>query len=168
MYTIQEISSKQLNLIKDLAYKIWPVCYANILTEDQITYMLDKFYNIKNLENCIQQNHQFVVIYQNQTPLGFASYQLNTNQAQQTKLHKLYVDTTQHQRGLGKMLIQFVEKKAQLQAQKSVLLNVNIHNNAVDFYKKQGYTILKSEIIPIGNNYVMDDYVMELRLNIKS
>ena len=160
MYTIQKITNQHLNLIKDLAYKIWPVCYANILTDDQITYMLDNFYSIENLENCIQQNHQFVILYQDQQPLGFASYQINVNSAQQAKLHKLYVDTTQHKKGLGKKLIQFVENQAQLQAQNAVFLNVNIHNNAVNFYKKQGYSILKSEVIPIGNNYVMDDYVM--------
>ena len=43
-------------------------------------------------------------------------------------------------------------------------LNVNRQNNAVDFYKRLGFTILKEVDIPIGKGYFMNDYVMSLTL----
>jgi hypothetical protein len=42
-----------------------------------------------------------------------------------------------------------------------VFLNVNKYNKAQYFYSKLGFAIIKEEVIDIGNDYVMDDYVME-------
>lgn len=47
MYTISKIEKKQLNLVQDLAYQIWPIAYSQILSNEQLTYMLDKFYSIE-------------------------------------------------------------------------------------------------------------------------
>ena len=40
-------------------------------------------------------------------------------------------------------------------------LNVNKFNSAFNFYEKIGFKTVKKEIIDIGNNYIMDDFVME-------
>ena len=42
-----------------------------------------------------------------------------------------------------------------------LFLNVNKYNKAKIFYEKLGFVISKEEVIDIGNDYVMDDYVME-------
>jgi hypothetical protein len=44
-----------------------------------------------------------------------------------------------------------------------VFLNVNKYNKAKFFYEKLGFTITKEEVIDIGNDYVMDDYVMGIK-----
>ena len=45
---------------------------------------------------------------------------------------------------------------------KGVFLNVNKYNTAKLFYEKLGFKITKEEVIDIGNDYVMDDFVMNL------
>jgi ribosomal protein S18 acetylase RimI-like enzyme len=44
---------------------------------------------------------------------------------------------------------------------KSLLLNVNRSNKALDFYEKAGFTIKETVDIEIGNGFFMNDYIME-------
>lgn len=66
--------------------------------------------------------------------------------------------------GIGKKLIEHV---VDLSRQSNILnlqLNVNRFNNAVHFYKSQGFEILYEENIDIGNGYLMEDFVMRLAI----
>jgi ribosomal protein S18 acetylase RimI-like enzyme len=67
-------------------------------------------------------------------------------------------------KGLGKLLIDKAIEIAIAQNQKAIFLNVNKYNKARFFYEKLGFTIVKDEVIDIGNGYVMDDYVMEVAI----
>ena len=156
----------QLPNIKDLALKIWPSTYGEILSKKQLDFMLDKFYDLKYLENLmLVQNQVFLLISQNDTFLGFCAYELNaTNSAKdisKTKLHKLYVLPETQGKGLGKLLLKEVEKAAVLNNNTAVILNVNRYNKAVQFYNKQDYKIIETVDIEIGNGYLMEDYIME-------
>jgi ribosomal protein S18 acetylase RimI-like enzyme len=64
--------------------------------------------------------------------------------------------------GLGRQFFELVKEQAKENNQKSIFLNVNKYNNALHFYTRLGFTIIKDEVIDIGEGYVMDDYVMEL------
>lgn len=162
---IEVIAKNDLHIVKDLAYKIWPSAYAEILSDEQLSYMLEKFYSKEALEKqMIERNHVFLVIKENNIPLGFASYELNCENNQKAKLHKIYVLPNLQQKGIGKLLLQEFEKRAKDANSKSVFLNVNRNNKAQDFYKKYNYIITKQEDISIGNGYLMEDYVMEKQL----
>lgn len=76
-------------LIRDLTYKIWPATYGNILSKEQINYMLNLMYSEKALQEQMQQNHEFVLIYDGVEPIGFASFSLIEPTVY--KLHKIYV-----------------------------------------------------------------------------
>jgi ribosomal protein S18 acetylase RimI-like enzyme len=45
-----------------------------------------------------------------------------------------------------------------------IFLNVNKNNEARFFYEKLGFSLVKEEVIAIGQGYVMDDYVMEITI----
>ena len=81
-----------------------------------------------------------------------------------TKIHKIYVLPETQGTGVGKLFFNLVVEKAKENNQIAVFLNVNKYNNAKQFYEKLGFTITKEEVIDIGNNYIMDDYVMEVRV----
>jgi ribosomal protein S18 acetylase RimI-like enzyme len=97
--------------------------------------------------------------------VGFVAYELNCNfenlSKPLTKIHKIYLLPEMQGKGFGKFMIDEVSKIAKSNKQKGIYLNVNKYNTAKFFYEKLGFVISKEEVIDIGNDYVMDDYVME-------
>ncbi|MBC7522998.1 MAG: GNAT family N-acetyltransferase [Flavobacterium sp.] len=159
--TILEAKKEHLSIIKDLAFAIWPVAYAEILSKDQLDYMLDKFYSIPFLENQMNTGQVFVLAEQDGIYSGFASYELNCIDTK-TKIHKLYVLPTTQGTGLGKKFVEYIKLESQKNNNTGVFLNVNRFNTAVEFYKKQNFIISETVNIEIGNGFLMEDYVMEL------
>lgn len=161
---IVRLTKEELKFVQDLAHRTWPSTFKEILTPAQIKYMLDWMYNLDNLEQQFQKGQRFYAVKQNERFLGFAAIELNHPEPGQVKLHKLYVLPDQHSKGLGKMLIEYIFGVVKKENMQSVVLNVNRYNTAVNFYKHCGFSILKEEIIDIGNGFIMDDFVMVLGL----
>lgn len=148
--------------IKEIAEKAWRPTYDHILSEEQTVFMLDLMYNSETLENQINGKITYFMVEENQGKLGyFALENLNDDQV---KLHKLYLDPTKKQKGLGSKIIEFVKNWTLNNKRNSIILNVNKYNSAVQFYHKMGFSIIEEMILDIGNGYVMDDYVMQLNL----
>ncbi|MFY7739446.1 MAG: GNAT family N-acetyltransferase [Flavobacterium sp.] len=156
-------TKEQLAIVKSLAYKIWPNAYETILSKAQLDYMLEMIYSIDSLKKQFDNGHIFLLIEDNQNFIGFASYELNCNNSNKTKLQKLYVLPEIQGKGIGKQVIDYIKEKVVLSNNLALFLNVNKFNKAKDFYQKYGFKIIKEEVIDIGNNYIMDDYVMEIK-----
>jgi ribosomal protein S18 acetylase RimI-like enzyme len=156
-------TKEQLAIVKNLAYKIWPNAYETILSRAQLDYMLEMIYSIDSLEKQFNIGHVFILIEDDQNFIGFASYELNCNNSNKTKLQKLYVLPEIQGKGIGKQVIDYIKDKVVLSNNVALFLNVNKFNKAKDFYQKYGFQIIKEEVIDIGNNYIMDDYVMEIK-----
>lgn len=162
---IVKCDRNQLEVVKDLAYAIWPSAYAEILSKEQLTYMLERFYNLEALQLQAENGQQFYLVQNvQQKYVGFVAYEINC-EPNKTKIHKIYVLPEMQGSGVGKLLFEFVKSRVEEIQQKAIFLNVNKYNKAQGFYIKLGFKIVKVELIDIGNNYVMDDYVMELNLN---
>lgn len=161
---IFEANTVQLSIIRDLAYRIWPSTYGEILSEAQLKFMLDKFYNLDFLENLRKNGQHFLLLEENAVFLGYAAYELNYENSNTTKIQKIYVLPETQGKGLGRKLMDFIKNKAIENDNDGLLLNVNRYNNALGFYEKYGYTIKEIVDIEIGNGYLMEDYVMELKI----
>ncbi len=162
MITISEATVEDLPIIRRIAYETWPVAYGKILAQDQLDYMLEKFYSDETLyNNMINNGHRFLLVSANREYLGFASYEHRYEQRQVTRLHKLYVLPSAQGKGAGKLLLTEVERLAQLHQAQVVSLNVNRFNKAYDFYLKSGYKNVGEIDIQIGNGFLMEDYMME-------
>lgn len=159
---IRKAYQHDIPLIRDLTYKIWPPTYKEILSEDQVKYMLDLMYSERSLTQQMQQGHEFIILYDGVAPIGFAS--ISVLEPCVFKLHKLYVLPSYQGKGAGKFLINALLKPMRRAGATSLLLNVNRQNKAKGFYEKLGFVIIKEEDIDIGNGYFMVDYVMELKL----
>ena len=157
-------NSNLLSIIEQLARKIWPVAYANILSQEQLEYMLIMFYSEQALISQLEKGHVFYLVQNDLGDyLGFVSYEINC-EPNKTKIHKIYVLPQTQGIGLGKLLFEKVREEALKANQKAIFLNVNKYNNAQHFYNKLDFKIVKEEVIDIGRGYVMDDYVMEVKI----
>lgn len=152
-----------INTIGWLAQQIWPLAYAQILSEAQLQYMLQLIYHPAALKAQMDEGHTFLIAEMDDEPVGFASYSPLRDEGLY-KLHKLYVLTHLHGKGLGKALLDFVVEEIRDLGASTLRLNVNRHNKAKRFYERYGFAIVGEEDVDIGNNYFMNDYVMEMSL----
>lgn len=155
---------EQLEVVRSLAYTIWPDTYGSILSDQQLTYMLDKIYAIPSLQQQQQNGQHFVLVEENGIYFGFASYQINYREGK-TKLHKIYILPQTQGKGIGKFLLQYIETVVEENKNEFLLLNVNRFNKAIDFYKRQGFEVVGEENIDIGEGYLMEDYIMEKQIS---
>jgi diamine N-acetyltransferase len=162
MITIIPNLDKDFKTIRAIAKVVWPVTYGDILSKEQLNYMFDMMYSVHSLQHQVKEKkHHFVIVYEDEIPLGFASYEFDCENSNKTKVHKLYILPNLQGKGIGKKIINFIENEALNNHDKAVYLNVNRFNSAKFFYKKIGFNIVKEEDINIGNDYLMEDYVME-------
>lgn len=162
-YSIRKAGAADVTLIHDLAWQIWPVAYRDILSDDQITYMLHLLYNEEKLLEQIEQQVTFIIASEKLQPVGFASFSLIRPAVY--KLHKLYVLPSQQGKGTGRFVIDYLEKFMSSAGAGALHLNVNRQNSAKKFYEKLGFTVIDEEDTDIGNGYFMNDFVMEKLLS---
>ena len=161
---VRKAELDDINTIGFLAYQIWPVTYKDILTLDQLQYMLNLIYSPASLRKQMTvSQHQFLLAELDEEPVGFASYS-RIDEPSTYKLQKLYVRTDIQGKGLGKALLEYVEETVKEAGGKKMHLNVNRFNKARSFYEKMGYMVIKEEDVDIGNGYLMNDFVMEKKL----
>lgn len=159
---IRKAFPSDIPLIRELALRIWPGTYQDILTSEQLDYMLDLFYSNKALQEQMEQQTDFIIVNDGESPVGFASF--GPIDPGVYKLHKIYVLPSQQGKGTGRFIIEYVISEVKSKGAHALQLNVNRHNKAKHFYEKLGFVVIKEEDIDIGNGYFMNDYVMEKRL----
>lgn len=165
MIKITEASIKDIIKIQQIANTTWPITYGKILKQEQLDYMLDLIYSNEALINQIEKKEQlFYLISEDETTLGFIGIEHLYKSQAVTKIHKIYLLPETQGRGIGKKVIEEIEKLALENHSTSLLLNVNRFNSALSFYKKTGFEIIDEVNIDIGNGYLMEDYVMEKKL----
>ena len=152
--TVEDISS-----IQQIAFSTWPVAYSAILSQEQLDYMLNLFYSEDSLRDQMKNGHTFLMAELHTEIIGFASF--NLIQEHTFKLQKLYVLPGIQEKGAGKVLLNEVVHQVQNLGAKKLQLNVNRNNNAIWFYENMGFVIIKEDDINIGQDFYMNDYVME-------
>ncbi|MES2892064.1 MAG: GNAT family N-acetyltransferase [Bacteroidota bacterium] len=166
MTDIRKVGIESIAIIGSLAHLTWQTAYKDILSLEQMNYMLELIYSPAALTQQITvKGHQFVLIFHEEKPVGFASYSPREGDADLVyRLHKIYLDPSLKGKGLGLTLINYVINEVRSAGAQQLELNVNRDNVTQTFYKKLGFIILREEDIDIGNGYFMNDYVMSLPL----
>lgn len=162
MLTIKTATEADFPTIRQIAYDTWPQTFGQILSEQQIAYMLDLMYGLPSLQAQVQQQgHVFLLASEAENPLGYISYELNYQQTTATKIHKIYILPQAQGKGVGKALIDAAAAVGLANQNEAILLNVNKYNKAVQFYERIGFEVIGQEDIDIGEGFLMEDFIMK-------
>lgn len=162
--SIERIGRDRIQLIREIALETWPVTFGEILSKEQIAYMLEMMYNENVLLQQLDSGHEFYLFLEDGEALGFMGIEPNYKGNSQIKIHKLYVLPKNQGKGIGEDFIAFAEKRCMELNCVALTLNVNRLNKAIYFYEKLDFITTKTEDIDIGNGYLMEDFVMEKRV----
>ncbi len=164
MFTIRKATPADADTIVKIAHQTWWPTYSEILSTEQISYMLSVNYlSDKIADQIATQSQIYLILEEDGQPVAFASYSVREEDAEVYKLQKLYCHPSTQGKCYGKALIDYVVDIVQQAGKKTLELNVNRDNNAKTFYEKMGFEVAYEEDIPIGP-YWMNDYVMRKRM----
>ncbi|MFN3716453.1 MAG: GNAT family N-acetyltransferase [Thiobacillus sp.] len=157
----RRLSPDEVGAVAALARTVWQATYPALISQAQIDAMLADRYAPARIHSQLDDPcHAWWVV--GLPPAGFAHVFTDSNAA---KLDKLYVHPGRQRRGLGAALLRACAGWARAQNLPVLRLQVNRGNTrAIRAYEKYGLRIVESRVFDIGDGYVMDDHVMEMRL----
>jgi N-acetylglutamate synthase-like GNAT family acetyltransferase len=156
---LRKATLEDIPLIQEIAEEAWRPTYDPILSEEQTQYMLPLMYATEVLQKQIEI---FLILQIDEVGMGYCAFERTSET--EAKLNKLYLRPTLKHKGAGSFIIEEISNKARSMGLTSIYLNVNKYNSAVEFYLKKGFIKDSEVVLDIGNGYVMDDYVMRLKL----
>lgn len=160
------IEVKKVTNIRDLAQltsEIWHEYWVEILSPEQINYMVEKFQSEEAITKQIaEENYTYFYIEQNNIIAGYIGL---SKKEDYLFLSKLYIKKEFRHQGIGTQVFEFIKDFALKNNYKRIILTVNKYNsNTINAYNKWGFKKIDSVVTDIGNGFVMDDYIMEYTL----
>ncbi|REC48485.1 GNAT family N-acetyltransferase [Chryseobacterium pennipullorum] len=162
-----QATAGDIPMIQELARRSWENAYAEILSQEQMDYMLSEMYSEKEIGTQLHNpNYHYYLIQDTDHDAyeGFIGYELHYEE-KTTKLHRIYLIPESKGKGLGKRALEFLTEKVDESGDSRIILNVNKFNAARNFYEAQGYRVYDEGVFDIGNGFVMDDYLMEFLIH---
>jgi ribosomal protein S18 acetylase RimI-like enzyme len=165
MFTIRRADVNDCALIHQMAEEAFPATYREILTKEQIDFMMDWMYSIPNLRKQMEEEgHVYLLAYEECEACGYVSVQPEGRDL--FHLQKIYVLPYFQGAHCGRFLFDEAVKyiKEVHPSPCRMVLNVNRHNKALHFYEHLGMKKVREGDFPIGNGYFMNDYIMGIDL----
>ncbi|WP_210487035.1 GNAT family N-acetyltransferase [Rufibacter aurantiacus] len=156
-------TTSDASIIRDLAYATWYPTYREILSAEQIDFMLTEIYSLESLQSQMENGQTFLLLTHEGKPAAFSAFSLLDAAQQRYKLNKLYIHPDFQGMGFGRMLLQEIIQRTKAQGGLKLELNVHRQNPAQHFYFKIGFKIIKIIDIPFAQ-FTLNDYIMELNL----
>ena len=164
MFSIRKATTNDIPLIHEMAWVVFPHTYKEILTPEQIDYMMEWMYSEDSLHKQMEKDgHIYYLAFKEDEPAGYLSIQPEGEHV--FHLQKIYVLPSFQGMKLGKQLFEQAIKaiKELHPAPCQMRLNVNRNNTkAVDFYYRMGMKKVFEGDFDIGHGYLMTDYIMAL------
>ncbi len=148
--------------ISTLADLIWRHHYADIISSEQIDYMLAQRYQPELIERqIINPDIWWRKLVVDGMIIGFCCSMRTSNNPDELKIDKLYIHCDHQRRGYGGMLVGNAIEIMRENNLQSLILTVNKRNQtAILAYQHYGFEITGDNIVDIGDGFVMNDYLM--------
>ena len=76
MFTIKKATTNDIQLINEMAQIVFPATYREILSKEQLDYMMDWMYSPKNLRKQMEEEgHIYYIAYKDGEAAGYVSIQ---------------------------------------------------------------------------------------------
>ena len=154
-------TEQELRELARLADEIWHEYFVELLSLEQIDYMVEKYQSENALEHAIKsEGYLYYLLYNDNQLVGYCGIKPEENRI---FLSKLYLQKSQRGKGLASLLLNQVIQYAKSNGKESIYLTCNKHNqHSLDVYAAKGFYQIDAVETDIGHGFIMDDYVLQL------
>ena len=146
-------------LLETLAKEIWTQHYANIITMEQIRYMVENFQSAEAIVQDMQIGAVYDIAYTDGEPCGYSAA---APDGAGLFLSKLYVRQSCRGLGIARAIVSRIEERARQSGAQRVWLKCNKYNTeSLAAYERLGFSVAYPCVTDIGGGFVMDDYALE-------
>jgi len=155
-----------------LAGQIWREYWPAIIGEAQTEYMIDKFQSLHAIaRDMAEHDYEYWLLVatehdedgQEKRIVGFTGGH-NEPETNRFFISKIYLLSDARGHGYARRTVEFYEDLCFARGFEALYLTVNKHNElGIRAYKGTGFQVIDSVETDIGEGYIMDDYIMELR-----
>ena len=167
MFTIRKATTADCALIQKLAQQIFPVTYKDILTPEQTDYMVANFQSLEAIERDMRE-HAYEYWFMRAEDNGrIAGYTGGCVEPETNRffISKVYLLADERSKGFASKAIAFYERLCRERGFEAMYLTVNKRNDlGIRAYLGKGFETIDAVETDIGNGFVMDDYIMEKRV----
>ena len=163
---IAKASSEDIMCIHDMAEVVFRHTYREILSPEQMEFMMEWMYSPENLQKQLDDGHVYYIAYRGGKECGYVSVQpdgIAEDGHHVFHLQKIYVLPSEQGHGIGRILFDAAVshvRNATDGRPSHIELNVNRNNPSIGFYQHLGLKILRQGDFHIGNGFYMNDYIM--------
>ncbi|NCY02193.1 MAG: GNAT family N-acetyltransferase [Planctomycetia bacterium] len=165
------VAPGEFPVLRGLAETIWRQHYPAIISSAQIEFMLAERFCDEALRAGVEAADRWLEMLRvSGTPVGYCGYELagmpgDDRHVPAVKLGQLYVLASYRGTGLGGLMLRHIERRARDLGGQWLWLQVNRHNGeAIGFYRRRGFDVIREAVFEIGAGFVMDDYLMAKRV----
>ena len=152
-----------------LAAEIWNEYWPGLIGQAQTTYMVERFQSLPAIRRDMAQNayeYWFVQSDDGGQPrtVGFTGGHVEP-ETNRFFISKVYLLAAERGKGYASAIIRFYEELCRKRALQAMYLTVNKGNElGIRAYKGNGFRTIDAVQTDIGQGFVMDDYIMEKRV----
>ena len=157
---VQVTNPDHVTKVVDLADNIWRECYKNILSDEQIEYMVDR-YQSDNIvtKKMINEGYEYYLINNGSSVIGFVSF-LKDKDA--LLLSNLYILEEYRNKGYLELVINKISKYCRNSAIKRLVITQNkLNEEGIKIYTNMGFVKTECACQDIGNGYILDNCLLE-------
>lgn len=156
------VSYGDLSIVEDIAREVWTEAYEGVVPRAQTDYMVEKFQTVPALREQISRGYTYLLVTVNGTPAGYCGY---VPDDRGLFLSKIYIRKEFRGTGLSSRLFDILRVTARTMGKDRVHLTVNRDNaRAIAVYEHEGFSVSGTADTDIGEGFVMNDYLMEMRV----
>lgn len=158
-------TEEQVKLVAKLAEDIWMEHYLQILGVEQIVYMIRKFQSPQAIMAQISGGYRYFIFEFDGTPVGYMGFK---EEITGMFLSKIYIEKRYRGNGIASAAVKFLEEICLKNGIDAIRLTVNKNNkDSILAYTKLNFVTVRNQTEPIGEGFVMDDFVMEHKVERK-
>ncbi|MDO5861312.1 MAG: GNAT family N-acetyltransferase [Thermoplasmata archaeon] len=152
-----------LRIIASLANTVWREAYEGIVDRAQTAYMIERFQSYEAIRDQVDnRGYTYLLVRDGPRVAGYCGY---VPDDRGLFLSKIYVHRDFRHKGVSSPVFEHLRTVARSLGKSKVYLTVNRGNEAaIRVYEHVGFEIVESADNPIGDGFVMNDYIMEMKV----